>query len=668
MLRITPWALLALVAAGCSFKPLTSPDASVGDTGAPDTDNQSGADATGGADGPAADLAWPSDGVTPPDGPDADWPEDRGEAGASDLRPDAPVPDAPAADLAGPADLAANPADLGANRKGNGEACTAGAECASTTCADGVCCNSACTGQCQACDGDGTKGVCLPVVGSPRGSRPGCMGAGTLCAGSCNGTTGAACTYPGSEKLCGIASCKDNDNALPAATCDGQGGCPSPAPVPCAPYTCGPTSCAGGCSPSNPCTGNNYCAAGKCTPKLAQGASCSDGTQCASGQCADGVCCDRACPGDCEACNLAGKAGTCSFQQGNVCRDSKGACDPDETCPGNAATCPADALRPSSFVCRPANGPCSPELKCTGSATACPSPPPPASLMCPASCSGNTFTPASVCADATTCSGQPQSCGNHACALTGCKSPCGSNSDCLAGFNCNGSGACVACPALPAYCMGGMSNGTSCPASDTSGTQVGTCTTSGACVTGSLSTCQAGQYCSGAYPSAACVAPTPAGTYGPTPSYVSRGPGQGMFGDRITLSSELVVRKFGLVTENDFGGKVTFALYTNVGGAPGALVAKAENGTIAVTGRNEFTAAPKTPGASLKLPAGQYWLLLALEVNTVVHVLFVDPTGMVAQKTFPYTFGAAVPDPAPTSSDFISAGMVNNFYITGTPP
>ncbi|MGH2532184.1 MAG: hypothetical protein ACRDJW_07725, partial [Thermomicrobiales bacterium] len=39
-----------------------------------------------------------------------------------------------------------------AQRLPNGAACTRATQCASLTCADGICCDSACTGQCEACN------------------------------------------------------------------------------------------------------------------------------------------------------------------------------------------------------------------------------------------------------------------------------------------------------------------------------------------------------------------------------------------------------------------------------------------------------------------------------------------------------------------------------------
>ncbi len=54
-----------------------------------------------------------------------------------------------------------------------------------------------------------------------------------------------------------------------------------------------------------------------------------------------------------------------------VCRPSAGLCDPDETCNGTSAACPADTLSPAS-LCRPSAGPCDAVERCTASGAACP--------------------------------------------------------------------------------------------------------------------------------------------------------------------------------------------------------------------------------------------------------------------------------------------------------
>jgi hypothetical protein len=51
---------------------------------------------------------------------------------------------------------------------------------------------------------------------------------------------------------------------------------------------------------------------GNCVPKLDDGETCSNGSQCNSNLCVDGVCCDKSCDGQCEACNVEGSKGECS--------------------------------------------------------------------------------------------------------------------------------------------------------------------------------------------------------------------------------------------------------------------------------------------------------------------------------------------------------------------
>jgi len=83
--------------------------------------------------------------------------------------------------------------------------CTRDEECESGHCADGVCCNVACDGQCEACDLPSARGVCTPVVGEPRGVRKGCdpPGRGICSIQACNGVETKECVYTkGAETLC----------------------------------------------------------------------------------------------------------------------------------------------------------------------------------------------------------------------------------------------------------------------------------------------------------------------------------------------------------------------------------------------------------------------------------------------------------------------------------
>src|SRR5690606_29232871 len=137
----------------------------------------------------------------------------------------------------------------------------------------------------------------------------------------------------------------------------------------------------GGCDPAEFCSGNGvscpsdtascpmgqYCAGANCQPKQANGSSCSSDAQCNSGFCVDGVCCNTACNGACDACNLTGNVGTCSFSPATtVCRASAGPCDAIETCSGTSAACPADAFLPQTTVCRASAGVCDVAEQCTG--------------------------------------------------------------------------------------------------------------------------------------------------------------------------------------------------------------------------------------------------------------------------------------------------------------
>ncbi len=52
---------------------------------------------------------------------------------------------------------------VGDCRAKNGQACVAGADCASQQCVDGICCESACTGTCYSCNQPGKLGTCAPL-------------------------------------------------------------------------------------------------------------------------------------------------------------------------------------------------------------------------------------------------------------------------------------------------------------------------------------------------------------------------------------------------------------------------------------------------------------------------------------------------------------------------
>ncbi|MBN1771353.1 MAG: FG-GAP repeat protein [Deltaproteobacteria bacterium] len=145
----------------------------------------------------------------------------------------------------------------------DGSVCPGEYPCRSGNCVDGHCCDRACSGQCEACDVAGSLGVCVPVVGSPHGTRPACGGTGA-CAAACDGIGSTDCVYPGAEMPCAAGVCTDG-MATPAATCDGTGECGEPAgAVPCAPYVCGTTACLDSCATGGDCASEYVCVGGAC--------------------------------------------------------------------------------------------------------------------------------------------------------------------------------------------------------------------------------------------------------------------------------------------------------------------------------------------------------------------------------------------------------------------
>ena len=191
--------------------------------------------------------------------------------------------------------------------------CQNGAECATGSCTDGVCCNALCDGLCERCNLPGTVGSCEAV---PAGADPDneCDGQDpSTCGrtGACSGTRGRCQIYP-SGTICRDQSCATNTRQN-ARSCDGNGTCvtPTPATATCVPFGCNAagSDCLASCTQAADCSPGYACAAGVC--KRAQGTSCGADTDCASGFCASGVCCESRCGGSCERCNGPARAGFC---------------------------------------------------------------------------------------------------------------------------------------------------------------------------------------------------------------------------------------------------------------------------------------------------------------------------------------------------------------------
>ena len=131
-------------------------------------------------------------------------------------------------------------------QKANGLAARAAHECTSTRCADGVCCNTACTGACQACTaakkGRGRTAPAVHLAGTDPDTECAAQAA-TTCGttGICNGS--GACALYASGTLCGAATCAGN-RWCPrgSATAPVRAGSAATAPS-CAPYTCAAAAC-----------------------------------------------------------------------------------------------------------------------------------------------------------------------------------------------------------------------------------------------------------------------------------------------------------------------------------------------------------------------------------------------------------------------------------------
>jgi hypothetical protein len=173
-----------------------------------------------------------------------------------------------------------------------GQACSpATSGCAAgTTCADGYCCDRACSDSCEACDLAGSLGTCT-VVGagtSPHPGHPGCTSTVPACAGVCNGSS-AACFY--TTGACGTASCTASTYQAPGTCSAGACALPPTQACPngqsCSGNTCAcappMTTCSGSCL--NPQTDASNC--GGC----GQACSASNGTStCTTGACSMASC------------------------------------------------------------------------------------------------------------------------------------------------------------------------------------------------------------------------------------------------------------------------------------------------------------------------------------------------------------------------------------------
>lgn len=111
----------------------------------------------------------------------------------------------------------------------DGRDCAAGMECLNGHCVDGVCCESACEGQCEFCADERFVGRCVTLPGAPRGGRPACAGdeQEPCSLASCDGVVGDSCqAMPPPGTTCSQpAHCPSGQRERTTGRCDGAGTC-----------------------------------------------------------------------------------------------------------------------------------------------------------------------------------------------------------------------------------------------------------------------------------------------------------------------------------------------------------------------------------------------------------------------------------------------------------
>ncbi|MEK7703984.1 MAG: MopE-related protein, partial [Myxococcota bacterium] len=245
----------------------------------------------------------------------------------------------------------------------NGASCNVDRECASHVCVDGFCCNTACTGDCDACSAALTaspNGTCAPIDSMVPDTSP-----SNLCTVTGTGCSAASCICEPTTSICKFAN---------GQTCNANGDCAS-GECECANGTCSSKVCSAvdcGCTYSNgtSCAGNyitdnyddaddncgpSYSCNGQGTCNLANNAVCTINYQCETNECecADTTCSSKLCSAvDCNNCTYS-NGSTCSS---NYMADNYD--DADNTCV--ASTCDGNG------GCNRANGTgCSAGYQCT---------------------------------------------------------------------------------------------------------------------------------------------------------------------------------------------------------------------------------------------------------------------------------------------------------------
>jgi hypothetical protein len=246
-------------------------------------------------------------------------------------------------------------------------------------------------GTCKAgtrtCAAEATFGGCVGEV------TPAAQDACNNTDGNCDGTVNGGCSCVIGQMLsCGVGAC-----ARSVSCTTGHETCTPGSPV--------TEICSNGIDDN--CNGqvDEGCA-------LPLGSACTVNSMCMSGNCVDGYCCNTSCAGTCQACNLAGSIGTCAPVPAGT--------DPQNECPAEA---------PCGFT-----GMCSGSSSCAYYSSG--------TTYAPASCSGSIYSFADMCNGLGGVNdGGSVSCAPYTCDPTICRTSCVQQSDCVAGYTCDVSGA-----------------------------------------------------------------------------------------------------------------------------------------------------------------------------------------------------------------------------------
>lgn len=296
--------------------------------------------------------------------------------------------------------------------RSNGAACESSADCLSSHCVDGVCCNTACSDACMSCRGSergsGADGSCGPVRADtdPDGDCPATAASTCGTSGTCDGA--GQCAFHVADTVCAPSSCSAGVKLL-ASTCDGKGKCVGRGKETCAPAVCSGSVCASDCTNNAECAKDQYCdvARGDCVSRKAVGARCTVPEECERGFCEDGICCDTACAGTCMACINAK-----TDQATGTCAPVSAGSDPDAECGSEAAsTCGKSGVCDGAGACaRWADG------------TSCQQ----------ASCTGSTLVQAATCKSGACQSVASSSCAPYLCGgASACLKSCNVNAECV---------------------------------------------------------------------------------------------------------------------------------------------------------------------------------------------------------------------------------------------